>query len=48
MIITGGTGTVTIVFQTVGASTERMAQMKDGDGFLDFARASWMSVRAGS
>lgn len=32
-----GTGTVTIVFQTVGASTERMAQMKDGDGFLDFA-----------
>lgn len=29
-------GTVTIVFQTVGASTERMAGLKAGDSFLDF------------
>ncbi len=29
-------GTVTIVFQTVGASTERMAALKAGDEFQDF------------
>ncbi len=30
------TGTVTIVFQTVGASTKRMAMLKEGDSFRDF------------
>ena len=29
-------GTITIVFQTVGASTEKMAQLKSGDSFRDF------------
>lgn len=29
-------GTVTIVFQTVGASTKRMADLKAGDSFRDF------------
>ena len=29
-------GLVTIVFQIVGASTERMAGLKEGDGFQDF------------
>ena len=29
-------GTVTIVFQTVGASTEKMSTMKAGDAFRDF------------
>lgn len=29
-------GTITIVFQTVGASTERMAALKMGDAFQDF------------
>lgn len=29
-------GTVTIVFQTVGASTERMAYLEEGDTFQDF------------
>lgn len=29
-------GTVTIVFQTVGASTERMSALKTGDAFRDF------------
>lgn len=29
-------GTVTIVFQTVGAGTVRMAELKAGDGFQDF------------
>lgn len=29
-------GTITIVFQTVGASTERMAALKEGDAFQDF------------
>lgn len=29
-------GTVTIVFQTVGASTEKMSAMKAGDAFRDF------------
>ena len=29
-------GTITIVFQTVGASTERMAELKAGDSFRDF------------
>ena len=28
--------TITIVFQTVGASTERMAQLNEGDSFMDF------------
>jgi ferredoxin--NADP+ reductase len=28
-------GTVTIVFQTIGASTERMAKLKAGDSFMD-------------
>ena len=30
-------GTVTIVFQVIGASTERMALLKEGDSFRDFA-----------
>ncbi|MCI9163805.1 MAG: sulfide/dihydroorotate dehydrogenase-like FAD/NAD-binding protein [Lachnospiraceae bacterium] len=30
------TGTVTIVFQSVGASTERMARLQAGDAFQDF------------
>lgn len=29
-------GIVTIVFQTVGASTEKMAHLKAGDAFEDF------------
>lgn len=29
-------GTVTIVFQTVGASTKKMANLKEGDSFRDF------------
>ena len=29
-------GTITIVFQIVGASTERMAELKAGDAFHDF------------
>ena len=29
-------GTVTIVIQTVGASTERMAALQEGDAFMDF------------
>ena len=29
-------GTITIVFQTVGASTERMSELKAGDSFMDF------------
>lgn len=29
-------GTITIVFQTVGASTERMTSLEVGDGFRDF------------
>lgn len=29
-------GTVTIVFQSVGASTEKMAYLKEGDSFRDF------------
>lgn len=29
-------GTVTIVFQTIGASTQKMAQLKEGDYFRDF------------
>lgn len=29
-------GTVTIVFQTVGASTEKMSELKAGDAFRDF------------
>ena len=29
-------GTITIVFQTVGASTERMSKMEAGDSFADF------------
>ena len=29
-------GTITIVFQTVGASTEKMAELKAGDSFRDF------------
>lgn len=29
-------GTVTIVFQTLGASTYRMAELKEGDSFQDF------------
>ena len=28
-------GTITIVFQTVGASTEKMAELKAGDAFRD-------------
>ena len=30
------TGTITIVFQTVGASTERMSHLAVGDAFMDF------------
>ena len=29
-------GTVTIVFQCVGAATQMMAQLEEGDGFRDF------------
>ena len=29
-------GTITIVFQTVGASTERMSHLSVGDAFMDF------------
>lgn len=29
-------GTITIVFQTVGASTERMQYLEEGDSFMDF------------
>ena len=29
-------GTITIVFQTVGASTTKMAELKAGDAFRDF------------
>ena len=29
-------GTITIVFQTVGASTERMISLQEGDTFVDF------------
>ena len=29
-------GTITIVFQTVGASTEKFAALKEGDSFQDF------------
>ena len=29
-------GTITIVFQTVGASTQRMVDLQVGDGFQDF------------
>ena len=29
-------GTITIVFQSVGASTEKMASLKEGDYFRDF------------
>ena len=29
-------GTITIVFQTVGASTERMSKLEAGDAFEDF------------
>ncbi len=29
-------GTITIVFQTVGASTQKMAELKQGDSFRDF------------
>ena len=29
-------GTITIVFQTVGASTHKMAELKAGDSFRDF------------
>lgn len=29
-------GTITIVFQTVGASTERMSHLEEGDAFMDF------------
>lgn len=30
-------GTVTIVFQTMGASTQKMARLQEGDSFRDFA-----------
>ena len=29
-------GTITIVFQTVGASTQRMVSLEQGDAFADF------------
>ena len=29
-------GTITIVFQTIGASTQKMAELKAGDSFRDF------------
>lgn len=29
-------GTITIVFQTVGASTQRMESLEEGDSFQDF------------
>ena len=39
-------GTITIVFQTVGASTEKMAELKAGDSFREFHRTSWMCFRS--
>ena len=36
VIITGEAGTITIVFQTVGASTQRMVSLEQGDAFADF------------
>ena len=38
-------GTVTIVFQPIGASTEKFAKLQAGDSFEDFVRTSGMSVR---
>lgn len=36
-------GTITIVFQPVGASTRKFAELKTGDVFRDFT-APWMPV----
>ena len=38
-------GTVTIVFQPIGASTEKFAKLQAGDVFEDFVGTSGMSVR---
>ena len=38
-------GTVTIVFQPIGASTEKFAKLQAGDSFEDFVGTSGMSVR---
>ena len=40
-------GTITIVFQTVGASTHKMATLKAGDSFRDFTGSAGMSFRTG-
>ena len=32
-------GTITIVFQPIGESTMRMAELKEGDAFMDYSRA---------
>ncbi len=34
-------GTITIVFQPIGASTEKFATLKTGDAFEDFVMALW-------
>ena len=38
-------GTVTIVFQIVGASTLQMSKLKTGDAFADFVGPSWQTFR---
>ena len=38
-------GTITIVFQSIGASTTKMAELKEGDCFED-CRTAWMCIRA--
>ena len=38
-------GTVTIVFQPIGASTEKFAKLQAGDSFEDFVGTPGMSVR---
>ena len=40
-------GTITIVYQTVGASTHKMATLKAGDSFRDFTGPAGMSFRTG-
>ena len=37
--------TVTIVVQTIGAGTERMMALKEGDSLEDFCWTTWTSIR---
>ena len=39
-------GTITIVFQPIGASTEKFARLKAGDAFRRFCRPAGTSLRA--